>query len=264
MNDETLKHHLIQRYRPWMGDGFALTGDGGGDPEGTAPDQQTSGPLYLVRHGRTRFDPWASDCWLVVAEDEPLWSNSAPLLSIGFQLRDEVDLVISRLTATRGPMIQVDLRTPASIDDLADGVNLYHRTTRIGASPAAFPDALRAEVDRGWREMQRSTAQMVVARVHGALAGTGRISGGAVPVIDRVATLPEWRRRGVATAVIGDLLRHGLAGAPVCAAFVPTNSEVARIVARLGFRRIHGLRAYCRSAGGAAAAEARPLTTMVG
>lgn len=136
----------------------------------------------------------------------------------------------------------------------ADDVGLASVQTAIGLGfttpgTAVGPvgDAERAAAERAAADPHERTRQRIAAgrtAVAGAFAASGAVGGGShsprgqVSEITGVATLPAYRRRGIATAVTArltaDAIRRG-----VTTCFLSAGSDaVARIYAAAGYRRI--------------------------
>jgi predicted GNAT family acetyltransferase len=116
--------------------------------------------------------------------------------------------------------------------------------TAAGPEGVAERDAAVADGDPGAlkfiRERVRGglTVVAVAESAHGPVAvGSAQPVGDVAEVIG-VATLPAVRRQGLGGAVTGALVEHALAGGAAVVFLAAGSEAVARVYARLGFRRI--------------------------
>lgn len=149
----------------------------------------------------------------------------------------------------------VDLRLP--LMTLSDGALVVPATPHgVAVGPATSQDDLRAaalvqniaysadaevsdaDVDR-LRATNNAGGGVVLARCEGAPAGAGLFTppGGGLAEIAAVAVLPEYRRRGVATAVGADLSRRVLDAGATPYLQTETDNE-QRLYGRLGYSTV--------------------------
>jgi ribosomal protein S18 acetylase RimI-like enzyme len=117
-----------------------------------------------------------------------------------------------------------------------------------GASAPAGP----AERDAAWRplgpeELEAERGRAVSGRIVSAVAeepGRGVLASGVLQRVDDVAevagvgTLPTERRRGLGAAVTAALTGHALDSGADLVLLSAASDDVARLYARLGFRRV--------------------------
>lgn len=133
-----------------------------------------------------------------------------------------------------------DLAGIVAVPDVAFG----HPGTAIGPAGAAERDKLAADRDPAgiarMRELLAARHSVLVA----AFGGEGPLAAGSCQVVDGVAeitgvgTLPSARRRGLGAAVTAELAGVAVAGGTHTVFLSASDDAVARVYARLGFRRV--------------------------
>jgi len=157
----------------------------------------------------------------------------------------EAPLMVLDQGAWRPPEISATLRVLGPDDDLAtvralQDVAFTHGGTAAGPEGIAERDAMeRRDTDFLRERIESGASVMVVAELAGEPVAAGMHQPvGKVTEIVGVATLPAVRRQGLGGAVTGALVEHALANG-VETVFLSAGSEdIARVYARLGFRRI--------------------------
>jgi GNAT superfamily N-acetyltransferase len=149
---------------------------------------------------------------------------------------------------------ELDIRAASSSDDWSAIERLVGEDHSEGARSHGRP--LPPEVTRAMVESYRSKApdcQFFVARV-GRLDcayGAGVWCGDGIGIIEDLFTLPAYRRRGVATALIARALAHLRArGARLCLIGAHATERPKRLYAALGFVPVCVTREYVRHADG--------------
>ncbi|HEY2213433.1 MAG TPA: GNAT family N-acetyltransferase [Acidimicrobiales bacterium] len=159
-----------------------------------------------------------------------------PLLVLGQPKWPEDPLGISVRIAGSDDEALVGLR--ATLD-----IGFAHEGTAIGVPGVAERDAAVREDDPGLANWRSKSAQGLLALAV-AEDQTGVVGGGlhnprdGVTEVAGIATLPAYRRRGIAAAVTAQLVSDALErGVDIC--FLSAESDaVARIYERLGFERV--------------------------
>lgn len=169
--------------------------------------------------------------------NEPLYPELSPILATeGFTLPEREPLML--LTPDRfRPAVPAAAEVDYLREDADDADLAAYQTIVFGileelpwAATGESLTSFRAEVDR---HHGRAHA---LATIGGEPAGTGFISAsGGVAEIARVATLPEWRRRGVASAVTCFLVADRFAAGDTLLWLTAQTPEALALYSRLGF-----------------------------
>jgi GNAT superfamily N-acetyltransferase len=129
-----------------------------------------------------------------------------------------------------------DLATARAVQDVA----FTHGGTAAGPEGIAERDAVDRRDMRFVRErIERGLSVMAVAEVAGQAVAAGMHQPvGPTTEIVGVATLPAVRRQGLGGAITGALVEHALANGAQTVFLSAGSEDIARVYARIGFRRI--------------------------
>ena len=157
----------------------------------------------------------------------------------------EAPLMVLDRAAWRLPEISATIRVLKPDDDLATAravqdVAFAHGGTASGPEGIKERDAAdRKDVSFLRGRIQRRLSVMAVAEIAGGPVAAGMHQPvGATTEIVGVATLPAVRRQGLGGAVTGTLVEDALAHGAETVFLSAGSEDIARVYARLGFRRI--------------------------
>ena len=130
--------------------------------------------------------------------------------------------------------LSLERLTPSSPDDL---LRQFVAARDAGFGPLSA-EPIEAQVAGLRREIEAGTSRPVLARMDGQAAGVGTLMGrGTVCELGGVATVPDFRGRGVARSVSQSLAALQLADERANAVWLTAGSDVAqRVYERIGFR----------------------------
>lgn len=178
---------------------------------------------------------------LAVARSAGLAVLEAPLMVLDPAAVPATDGVPVRLLDPDAPSFAADLAVRRAVAAIGFG------TPGTAVEPVGPADREAATVPYGPDELAEEQRLTRTGRHVHALASTpgeGALAAGVYQRVDDVAeivgvaTLPAARRRGLAAAVTGTLARHALANGVDLVFLSAGSADVARMYARLGFRRI--------------------------
>ncbi|MEJ3747788.1 GNAT family N-acetyltransferase [Actinomycetes bacterium KLBMP 9797] len=178
---------------------------------------------------------------LAVARSAGLAVLEAPLMVLDPAALPAADGVPVRLLDPDAPSFAADLAVGRG------GGGVGFGTRGRGGGPGAPPDRDAATVPYQPEELAEEQRLTRAGRHAHALAATpeeGALAAGVYQRVDDVAeivgvaTLPAARRRGLAAAVTGALARHARDHGVDLVFLSAGSADVARVYARLGFRRI--------------------------
>jgi ribosomal protein S18 acetylase RimI-like enzyme len=157
----------------------------------------------------------------------------------------DAPLMVLDRAAWRMPDISATVRILEPGDDLATAravqdVAFTHGGTAAGPEGIAERDAVDRRDMRFVRgRIEQGLSVMAVAEVAGqaVAAGMHQPVGGVTEIVG-VATLPAVRRQGLGGAVTGALVEHALANGAQTVFLSAGSEDIARVYARIGFRRI--------------------------
>lgn len=184
----------------------------------------------------TFFSAQESDTWVILDQEEPLWQCSELLRERGFVLHDDWDAMLCRELCPVPDIGRNDhqVRWVTEIDDLAVAAWIAEQID----SPRPIDrgsGAVKRRLER-YRSEQRSwdTRFVLAGPAHQPVAAA-RLTDEPLPVIVGVATLPEARERGYATAITAMLTQFALETKGGCALYADRDSQAGRIYRRLGY-----------------------------
>lgn len=163
--------------------------------------------------------------------EHPLMVLTAPVPAVEVGRRVEV-----RVLEPGDPDVMLAWAVP--------GVAFGHPGTAIGEAGVTERDKIAADHDASTIELLRSKLESGQSVLAAAIGPNGPLAAGSYQIADGVAeitglgVLPASRRRGLGTAVTAALATHALTRGAQVVFLSATDDTVARIYARLGFRRI--------------------------
>lgn len=184
----------------------------------------------------TFFSATEADTWAILDQEDPLWQRTDLLRERGFVLHDDWDAMLCRELRYMPVDVRHDyqLRWVTSIEDLSVAAWIAEQIERGG--PIEPGDAVVKRRLERYRTEQRSwDTRFVLAGPRNAPVATARLTDEPLPVIVGVATLPEARGRGYATAITAMLTQFALRTKGACALYADRNSQAGRIYRRLGY-----------------------------
>jgi ribosomal protein S18 acetylase RimI-like enzyme len=159
--------------------------------------------------------------------------------ALGVPLESENPLLVCRpdtwTAVPQPPGLEVRRLTPESPDeDLAADINVANRGFG-GEGHEATPERI-ADL----RRRLGAGSQYFLALINGQPAGVGAYT---VPLdgmteLVGIATLPEFRRRGIAAAVTAEMTRYAFSGGVSTAFLTAADDDASRVYQRSGYRRI--------------------------
>lgn len=184
---------------------------------------------FFARRGRSaqlQVNPWAASPRLQEALTQAGWIRVEDIIVMVADTPPELP--------PRSPHLSWHAVEAA---ELSQWVSILIRSFELPESPA-FAASL-------CRRFGQGTTVSYLAEWDGEPAGCAQLFRGAgVAGIYAVGTLPTFRRRGIASALVGHLVREGMAHGDYVCLQVIAGSPAERVYARLGFQRLFSQECY--------------------